>query len=287
MNLPLQLKTTRVEFELGQADFERISIIAKSGWGLNIDEAKKPLIKSRLSKRLRALGLKNFGDYCGLIEAGNNDERSHFATALTTNVTHFYREVHHFDNLETNILPPLLAKAKAGARVRIWSAGCSSGKEPYSIVGSILSLDPKAGNYDLKILASDVDPTVLSAAQSGTYDPSDCTFPTDAHRNRIFQPDSWTVRPEIKSMVSFRNLNLMEDWPMSGLFDIIMCRNVAIYFDKPTQAQLWERFCKYLQPDGNLFIGHSERILEPEKFGLMLCGTTTYRFDQDGGLEKK
>ena len=170
---------------------------------------------------------------------------------------------------------------RAGERVRIWSAGCSSGKEPYSIAGSILSLDPNAGKYDLKVLASDIDPDVLQTAQAGTFHPSDCTFPSDAHRSNIFLPDQSTARPELKSMISFRHLNLIADWPMSGLFDIIMCRNVAIYFDKPTQAQLWTRFCKFLRPDGHLFIGHSERIIEPDQFGLTLCGTTTYKFDDD------
>jgi chemotaxis protein methyltransferase CheR len=281
MNLPIQVDTRRAEYVLEQADFERIAIIAKSGWGLNIDKAKKPLIKSRLSKRLRVLGLASFNEYCDIIEVGNEDEIEHFVMTLTTNVTHFYREVHHFDNLETNILPSLISRAKAGERVRIWSAGCSSGKEPYSIAGSILSLDPNAGKYDLKVLASDIDPDVLQTAQAGTFHPSDCTFPSDAHRSNIFLPDQWTARPELKSMISFRHLNLIADWPMSGLFDIIMCRNVAIYFDKPTQAQLWTRFCKFLRPDGHLFIGHSERIIEPDQFGLTLCGTTTYKFDDD------
>jgi chemotaxis protein methyltransferase CheR len=287
MNMPIKVDIKRADFVLEQVDFDRIAAIAKSGWGLNIDDAKKPLIKSRLSKRLRALGLAGFNDYCTVIESGDENETEHFVMALTTNVTHFYREVHHFDYLETNILPALISRAKAGERVRIWSAGCSSGKEPYSIAASILSLDSNAGKYDLKVLASDIDSDVLSAAQVGTYHPEDCTFPSDVHRSRVFLPDQWTVRPELKSMISFRNLNLMAVWPMSGLFDVIMCRNVAIYFDKPTQAQLWTKFCKFLEPDGHLFIGHSERVIEPKQFGLTLCGTTTYKFDHDLASETK
>ena len=287
MNQPIRDDTKRADFVLEQGEFEKIADIAKTGWGLNIDNGKKPLIKSRLSKRLRILGLAGFDEYRRIIEAGDEAETDHFIMALTTNVTHFYREVHHFDYLEASVLPELISRAKSGERVRIWSAGCSSGKEPYSIAASILSLDSKAGTYDLKILASDIDSDVLSTAQLGSYHPDDCTFPSDSLRSRVFPPDEFTVRPELKSMISFRNLNLTADWPMSGLFDVIMCRNVAIYFDKPTQANLWAKFCAFLKPDGHLFIGHSERVIDPKQFNLTLCGTTTYKFDRDPAVETK
>lgn len=268
---------------LAIADFERISMIAKAGWGLNLDDAKKPLIRSRLGKRLRALGLSCFEDYCNLIETGDAAERSHFISALTTNVTHFYRELHHFEYLESRILPDLVSRTKEGHRARIWSAGCSSGKEPYSIAGSIVQVYPSALALDIKILATDVDSKVLSTAREGSYHPDDCSFPTDAHRLRIFDPSAssdskWRVRSELQEMVSFRELNLMDEWPMTGTFDVIMCRNVAIYFDKATQNTLWKKFCRYLRPGGHLFIGHSERIANPETFGLTMCHTTTYQF---------
>lgn len=279
MNLAIGIDTKRAEFELEQVDFEKIAAIAKSGWGLDIDDGKKPLIKSRLSKRLRALGLAGFDEYCTVIESGDKAETEHFVMALTTNVTHFFRELHHFDYLEEHVLPDLISRAKTGKRVRIWSAGCSSGKEPYSIAASIIGLDPNAGSYDLKILASDIDAKVLSTAQAGVYHPEDCTFPSDARRSSVLLADQCVVRPELKSLISFRNLNLMADWPMSGRFDVIMCRNVAIYFDKPTQAQLWEKFCAFLVPGGHLFIGHSERVIDPKQFNLTLCGTTTYKFE--------
>ena len=283
MSQGVQISGRREEFALQHADFEKISRIAKSGWGLSLDEAKKPLIKSRLSKRLRALGLASFDDYCRIIEVAGQEERDHFVSALTTNVTHFFRELHHFEYLETELLPGLIARAKAGERIRIWSAGCSSGKEPYSIAATILKLDPSATSYDLKILASDVDDVVLRTAEAGKYHPSDSTFPTEQHKNIVFgstqaSQNEWTVRPELKPLVAFRNLNLMAEWPMTGLFDIIMCRNVAIYFDKATQAQLWAQFCKYLKVQGHLFIGHSERIGEPDKFGLTMCNITTYSY---------
>lgn len=272
----------RADFEFGDKDFIRVSQIAKMGWGLHLDESKRPLIRSRLSKRIKFLKLSEFSDYFDLIEGGDLDERKHFVAALTTNVTHFYREVHHFDFLEREILPGLLSRAKAGERIRIWSAGCSSGKEPFSLAGSIMAIDANANSYDLKILATDVDSNVLQEARSGMYAIEDSGCPTDTHRTRLFEhikndTNEMIVRPELHKMVTFRELNLFEDWPMRGAFDIIMCRNVAIYFDKPTQALLWKKFCDCLRPQGHLLIGHSERVNDPEKLDLSLCAITTYQ----------
>ncbi|MEM9785333.1 MAG: protein-glutamate O-methyltransferase [Pseudomonadota bacterium] len=270
------------DHDLSPSDFERIAKVAKTGWGLNLDQAKRPLIKSRLSKRLRILGLPDFTTYCEIIEARNPDEIDHFVSALTTNVTNFYREVHHFDYLENSVIPDLLARAKEGERVRLWSAGCSSGQEPYSLAGSILACDKGAGSYDLKILATDIDPVVLESARRGAYAPDDCSFPSPEHQSRILERNSDTgptrqVQTDLKQLISFRHLNLVDQWPISGRFDVIMCRNVAIYFDKPTQSRLWSRFKECLQPQGHLFIGHSERISDPEALGLAVAGTTTYR----------
>lgn len=269
---------------LEQGDFKRIAAIARSGWGLNLDEAKRPLIKSRLSKRLRALGLKTFKEYCDVVETGNLEEVDHFIEALTTNVTHFYREVHHFQYLEASVLPTLLKRAKSGERVRIWSAGCSSGKEPYSIAASILALDPAATSYDLKILATDIDQNVLQTAEQGKYDEAECSVPDREYHQRIFDPtqnDSTklSIRSDLKKLITFRVLNLMTDWPMTGKFDVIMCRNVAIYFDRATQESLWKRLIGFLQPDGTLMIGHSERIADPEALGISLSHTTTYQMN--------
>lgn len=271
-----------LDMPLTEAEFARIARIAKSGWGLALEDAKRPLIRSRLGRRLKALGMAGFDAYCDLIETGDAQERDHFVTALTTNVTHFYRETHHYEMLEKTILPPILQEARKGARVRFWSAGCSSGQEAYSLAGSILALAPDAGRHDLRILGTDIDPTVLRTAQEGAYDAKICAFPTPAHEARIFTRASGAegemrkVRPELKSLVTFRRLNLIEPWPISGLFDVIMCRNVVIYFDKPTQTRLWARFAEALKPGGWLLIGHSERIPAPADIGLQIAGITTY-----------
>jgi chemotaxis protein methyltransferase CheR len=268
---------------LSTAGFERVAAVAKAGWGLNLDPAKRPLIETRLSRRMQMLGLSNYLTYCDLVEGGNPEEQEHFVTALTTNVTHFYREQHHFAQIEKEILPELLSRAKAGGRVRIWSAGCSSGQEPYSIAASVLAVMPEARRFDVKILATDIDPTVLRKAEAGVYSASDRSFPTSELERRVFargtSPDSelMPVRSELREMVTFRALNLVAPWPISGRFDVIFCRNVVIYFDKPTQSRLWSRFADSLNPGGTLFIGHSERMENPSQLGFDAAGITAYR----------
>lgn len=274
--------TSDGDLPLTEADFARIARIAKAGWGLSLESAKRPLIRSRLGRRVKALGLASFDAYCDVVESGEAQESDHFVTALTTNVTHFYREAHHFEMLESQILPPILQAARQGKRVRLWSAGCSSGQEAYSLAGSILALAPEAARLDLRILGTDIDPTVLQIAQDGLYDPKICLFPTPALEERVFGRAPPTgalraVRPELKALVTFRRLNLVKPWPISGRFDVIFCRNVVIYFDKPTQRQLWSRFAEVLHPGAWLLIGHSERIADPQDLGLDPAGITTYR----------
>jgi chemotaxis protein methyltransferase CheR len=272
---------SKSSIDLSETDFQRIAKIAKQGWGLNLDSAKKPLIKSRLGKRLTKLKLAKFDTYCKIVEAGDEEERQHFVSALTTNVTHFYREKHHFDHLETYILPNLIEKARNGMRVRIWSAGCSSGQEPYSLAGLLLKIDNKVSEFNLKILATDIDPIVLKKAKLGRYSTNECSFPTTELENRLFAKnvhaeEQREIREELRTLITFRHLNLIQPWPISGSFDVIMCRNVAIYFDKPTQNKLWRRFSDALVPEGRLYIGHSERISDPQQADLISSGVTTY-----------
>lgn len=284
---PLARATIDGDPPLTEQDFARIAQIAHAGWGLALDSAKRPLIRSRLGRRLKVLRLSGFDAYCDIIDSGDAQERDHFVSALTTNVTHFYREVHHFDQLEAEILPDLLARARRGQRVRLWSAGCSSGQEPYSLAASILALARDAAQFDLRILATDIDPGVLKTAQEGLYDPRACSFPTPAHEARIFgSPHApgdggvnhpRPVRPELRTLVAFRRLNLVQPWPMTGRFDVILCRNVVIYFDKQTQNQLWTRFSDVMHPGAWLMIGHSERITNPAEHGFENAGITTYR----------
>lgn len=274
------------EIQLSNCDFQKISKIAKNDYGLNLEESKRPLVKSRLSKRIRILGLNNFTEYCNLIEAKTAQERDDFVASLTTNVTHFYREKHHFDMLENVILPNLHDNSKKGRPIRIWSAGCSSGQEPYSIAGSILSALPDATRLDIEITATDLDPKILSKAQAGAYRSEDCRFPSDDHSKRIFSENSTNskiieVRPEVRSLVSFSRLNLIDIWPEKRFFDIIFCRNVAIYFDKVTQERLWIRFVDRLRSGGHLFIGHSERISGESLRSLTSVGITSYQKFQE------
>lgn len=263
--------------------FQRIATIAKGNWGLHLEENKRPLVTARLSKRVTATGVSSFADYIALIEAGDAAECDHFVSALTTNVTHFFREQHHFDYLAETVAPAL----QGHRSVRVWSAGCSTGQEPYSIAATLSRALPKAS--DLRILATDVDQDVLHKAEGGTYPAAEVVFPSPALEAQVFgtkeRGPNRSVRPELRSMVTFRRLNLIQPWPLSGAFDAIFCRNVAIYFDKPTQAVLWQRFASHLKPNGHLFIGHSERVEHPETLGLQPAGITLYRksLALDGG----
>lgn len=270
------------EIQLSNCDFQIISEIAKRDYGLNLEESKRPLVKSRLSKRIRDLNLQDFSEYCHLVKARDSKERDNFIASLTTNVTHFYREKHHFDMLERVILPSLFQNAREGKPVRIWSAGCSSGQEPFSIAGSVLKALPDAGRLNVKITATDLDPTVLSRAQKGIFKIEDCRFPTYEYEKRIFRDrksnsETMEVRSEIRNLVTFSRLNLIENWPNDSRQDVIFCRNVAIYFDKETQQNLWKRFVDHLHPQGHLFIGHSERVTGNSLNSLTSVGITSYQ----------
>lgn len=274
------------EFAFTEADFRKISAMVHGDAGISLPEAKATLVYSRLAKRLRALGLTSFKDYCELVADSNGvDERQKMLAALTTNVTRFFREPHHFDHLKDNVLPPLLDAARRGGKVRIWSAACSSGQEPFSIAMTILSLMPEAVDKDVKILATDIDPNMVAEGRGGAYAPHLLEGIPDAYRKR------WTssagdgrvrMSDDLRSMITFNELNLIGDWPMKGKFDAIFCRNVAIYFEDDTQARLWSRFAPLNQVNGALYIGHSERIQGPAVSAYKPDGVTTYRRVQEG-----
>lgn len=263
------------------SDFATIAKRAQADFGLHLTEAKRELVYSRLSKRLRLLGLADFHSYCQLVESpAGAEERIAMLSALTTNVTHFFREEHHFITLKESVLPPLLAAAKSGGRVRIWSAGCSAGQEPYSLALAVLDLCPDAANYDIRILATDVDPEILARAREGIYDLEEIkSLPEAMRRQHVTTLDARraAIGDKPRALISFGELNLIQDWPVKGPFDVIFCRNVAIYFDKDTQSRLWQRFAALLPPGGTLCIGHSERVAGPALGILESAGVTTYR----------
>lgn len=269
------------EYILSETDFATIAKILHDDSGILLVPAKRDLVYSRLAKRLRALGLASFRDYCSYIACAEGaGERMTMLAALTTNVTHFFRENHHFDYLKSHVLPPLLASAKRGGRVRIWSAGCSNGHEPYSIALTILSLMPEAADRDIKILASDIDPNVVAFGRAGIYDEAALEPVPRPLQQKWFKPapGGLEVGDAMRDLVSFRELNLIgPSWPMRGGFDAIFCRNVTIYFDQPTREKIWHRFCGQLHPGGFFFMGHSERLTGTANKHLAYEGTTSYR----------
>ncbi|MBI1622307.1 protein-glutamate O-methyltransferase [Aquamicrobium zhengzhouense] len=274
------------EFLFTNDDFLSIARMLYDDAGIALSESKASLVYSRLAKRLRALGLESFRDYCSYVAGSEGaGERMNMLAALTTNVTRFFREPHHFDHLRTKVLPSLVQKARAGGRVRFWSAGCSTGQEPFSIALTVLQLMPEAADYDVRILATDIDPNVVATGRAGVYS-DEAVQPVPASlrdrwmvRVKDHGRDAWGVCEEMRRLVAFRELNLMAQWPMKGKFDAIFCRNVVIYFDEPTQARIWARFAPLLQPGGRLYVGHSERVTDMTKFEN--DGLTTYRL-KDG-----
>jgi chemotaxis protein methyltransferase CheR len=268
------------EFLFTEADFRRIAAFAHEDAGIALPTAKATLVYSRLAKRLRALGLSTFKDYCALVAGTDGlDERQKMLAALTTNVTRFFREPHHFDHLRERVLPKLTASAKRGGRVRLWSAACSSGQEPYSMAMTLLAAMPDAAQYDIRILATDIDPNVVRDARMGVYAEHLMEGVSADHRRRFTTatPSGVRMNDELRALIAFQELNLIGDWPMKGKFDVIFCRNVAIYFDDDTQARLWDRFADKLTAGATLYIGHSERVAGPAANALSPDGITTYR----------
>jgi chemotaxis protein methyltransferase CheR len=271
------------EFKMTASDSRQSAAIMRQETGVVLDESKINLIYSRLAKRLRALGMQEFSEYCELIaHPEGKDERDAMVAALTTNVTRFFREPHHFQHLKTQILPPLLERAKKGSKVRLWSAACSSGQEPYSMALTVLSLLPDAAKYDVRVLATDIDPNMIATGTKGEYDATlMADIPADLAK-RWFAPvpgraGYFAAGEELRTLVSFKKLNLIADWPMQGKFDAIFCRNVVIYFDDPTKNLIWDKMVRLLHKEGALYIGHSERVGGSAEDKLRSDGITTYR----------
>ncbi len=269
------------EFAMSARDFSEIAAIVKATSGIDLPPSKAALVYSRLGKRLREHGLDTFHAYCDLVR-DDQDERQRMIAAITTNVTRFYREPHHFDHLREKVLRPLVDAARRGERVRLWSAACSTGQEPYSMALTVLSVLPEAPRLDVRILATDLNPFVVEHGRRGIYEEQELAdVPADLRR-RWFEAISsdggrrWQANEDARALVSFRELNLLGRWPMKGQFHAIFCRNVVIYFDRPTQVTLWDRFEKLIAPKGALYIGHSERLSDDVGGKLGQDGITTY-----------
>jgi chemotaxis protein methyltransferase CheR len=273
------------EYPLTRRDLVEIAAMIYADAGIYLNESKASLVYSRLSKHIRNIGLKGFREYCQLVSSpAGAAERRDMLSHLTTNFTRFFRENHHFEHLKSDVLPELLARAKNGGRVRIWSAACSDGQEPYSIALTVLSMLPNAADYDFRILATDIDPKILALARAGAYDATALETVSPAMRKQWFTETSvngrqkWQIDDRVKKLITFNELNLMAQWPLKGQVDVIFCRNVVIYFDEPTQMKIWSRFGGMLNPKGHLYIGHSERVSGDAKSVFDNIGITTYRY---------
>lgn len=266
--------------ELSVAQFRKIADLLYKDSGIVLSEAKRSLLVARLNKRLRTLSLPDYGAYCNRLDGPDGqEERRHLLSALTTNVTAFFRENHHFQSLLHEVLPPMIREVRQGRKLRLWSAACSSGEEPYSMAITLLDIFPDAGQHDVLILATDIDPVMVGRAQQGLYDPEALRPVNSTQRSKFFNPvsDGLTIRPEVQRLMRFAELNLHDAWPFTGKFDIIFCRNAAIYFDTPSRQRLWHRFGHALAPGGSLFMGHSERLDGPACQYFDSAGTTHYR----------
>jgi chemotaxis protein methyltransferase CheR len=270
------------EYALRDADFRKIVRLVMDTAGIVLSDRKRPFVQGRLGRRLRVLGLPDFRQYCNLLETpAGDDERANLINAITTNHTAFFREPHHFTYLTKTILPTIATAAgnSQSGRLRIWSAGCSTGEEPYTIAMTLFDHQPSLAGWDVKILATDLDTNVVAHAAAGIYDAERMESVPSALRKRFvteLTDGRSQMNDDLHSMIAFSPLNLLQKWPMKGPFDVIFCRNVVIYFDKPTQRNLFDRYAEILKPDGWLFIGHSESLLNvTDRFNLV--GRTTYR----------
>jgi chemotaxis protein methyltransferase CheR len=270
------------EFHFTDSDFQALRKLVKEMTGINLAESKRELVYGRVSRRLRALGLSSFGAYRQLLESGDGSELVAFCNALTTNLTSFFRESHHFDYLRGEFLAPRRAASRRSERIRIWSAACSSGEEPYSIAMTIVETIPDWQKWDIKILATDLDSDILARAQRGCYNAERVKGLHPKRLGRFFTETqegterAYQVVPELAKLITFKQINLMHDLPMSGPLDAIFCRNVVIYFDKDTQRGLFSRMAKLQRPDDLLLLGHSETLFKVSE-DYTLIGKTIYR----------
>lgn len=272
---------------ISDEEFDNFRKLIHRHAGIHLTTAKRDLVRSRLAKRLRHFGFATYGAYYEHLRRHDpqGEELQQMINCITTNKTEFFREPHHFDFLRRACLPELQRAATEGGRrrVRIWSAACSMGQEPYSLAMTLREHFGSATGWDLRILASDIDTNVLAAAAEGIYPLAEIdTVPEDLRRRHLLKgTGSWAghcrVRPETQSLVTFRQINLIEEpWPIRTRFDVVFCRNVFIYFNRQTQERILERMAQVLTPRGYLILGHSENLFWSAELFESL-GNTIYR----------
>ena len=270
------------DFELTDPQFHRIRALVREHTGISLSDAKRQLVYGRLSRRLRALKLGSFREYLELLERGVATELEEFINAITTNLTSFFREPHHFEYLATHVPPQIVARDAGARRARIWCCAASTGEEPYSIGMVLREAAPLLHGFDIKVLATDLDSAVLATAANGIYNAERLTSVSSTRASRFFRKGSGTqagkfrVQAELQNLITFKQLNLMHEWPVRGPFDAIFCRNVIIYFDKDTQRALFARMAALQRPGDILFLGHSESLYRVSD-QYELVGRTIYR----------
>ena len=282
---------------LGDAEFHFLRDFVYRYCGIALSEQKRQLVQGRLLRRLRGLGLKDFGSYCELLRRDPDGELGDLASAISTNVTSFFREAHHYEFVERELLPRWLdGRRRAGDRLRLWSAGCSTGEEPYALAMVLAeALERSGSGIDARILATDLSPQALAQARQGVYALDRLGGVGEERRRRWFLRGEGdyqglaSIHPRLRELVTVMPLNLLHDWPMQGPFDAIFCRNVMIYFDKPTQGRILDRFAPLMKPDALLFAGHSENFLYVCN-AFRLRGKTVYELDakhEAGGMRRR
>lgn len=269
-----------MEYRFSDRDFDYLRRLIRARTGIVLADAKRTMVYGRLVRRLRALGLADFGQYCRLLEQEPEREIGELINAITTNLTAFFREPHHFTYLRDRVLPQLRERNAATRRLRVWSAACSTGEEPYSI--AMVLAEALGADWDWRILASDLDTEVLARAERGVYAAERVAGIERARLERWFLRGrgvrhGWVkVRPELGEKLRFRRINLTEPLPLRAPLDVVFCRNVVIYFDKATQRELFARLADCMAPGAHLFIGHSESLFRvADQFELI--GQTIYR----------
>ena len=268
-----------------ERDFERFSRLVSQLTGIALKSNRRAMIEARVSKLLKSLDIGSLKELCDLAEIESGSvERDAIIATMTTNMTRFSREPHHFDYLKEKIFPNLLRAPGRDGPLRIWSAGCSSGEEAYSALFAFADLLGLKALPDIQVLGTDIDPVVLQKAEKGRYDQQVVTKVKEMKVDEYFSSDRSgviEVKPEIRRRVRFRRLNLMDAHQFKSPFDVIFCRNVAIYFEKDQQDDIWRMLINNLKVGGYLIIGHSETIADYAK--LSLSQVSAGIFSKGGG----
>lgn len=274
--------TAAREYQYTQRDFDFLRRLSNERTGIVVTDDKFDMFYSRLARRVRALGLTSFADYCDYLEQPANDEELiELVNALTTNLTSFFREKHHFGYLSDKALPEFLQRDASSRSLRVWSAGCSTGEEAYSLAMVLAEQERPLRGWDVEVLASDIDSNVLAQAQAGIYTLARVEGLSQARLKAFFQKGrgrqqgNVRVRDVLRRMIQFRLVNLMDRFAVEQQ-DVIFCRNVIIYFDRETKRRLLDKFADALVDGGYLFVGHSESLHQvTDRFQLI--GDTIYR----------